>query len=90
MNVLMTMSHERRLLPGHSDTSTIGREWEYNPFIRVWRGIEPEGTERVKTRGRDATLIAWGPDYDGKGKGWVRYDGGEDAIVAGSSVERDG
>ena len=62
---------------------------EYNPFVRVWRGDEPEGTERVQSGGRDATLIVWSPDYDGKGKAWVRFDDGEDAIVGGSSVERD-
>ena len=38
MDVYMAMPHERRLLPGHTDESTIGREWEDNPFIRVWRG----------------------------------------------------
>jgi hydroxyacylglutathione hydrolase len=89
MDVLMTMPHDRRVLPGHSDITSIGREWMLNPFVRVWRGDEPEGTERVTAGGRDATLIAWGPDYDGKGKAWVRYEDGEDAIVAGSSVERE-
>ena len=38
--------------------------------------------------GREATLIVWSPDYDGKGKAWVRFDDGEDAIVGGSRVER--
>ena len=38
--------------------------------------------------GRDATLIVWSPDYDGKGKAWVRFDDGKDAIVGGSRVER--
>ena len=88
MDVYMKMPHDRRVLPGHSDVTTIGREWEYNPFVRVWRGAEPEGTERVTVHGRDATLIVWSPDYDGKGKAWVRFDGGEDAIVGGSAVER--
>jgi glyoxylase-like metal-dependent hydrolase (beta-lactamase superfamily II) len=88
MDVLMKMPHDRRALPGHSDITSIGRESEYNPFVRVWRGADPEGTERVKTGGREATLIVWSPDYDGKGKAWVRYDDGEEAIVAGSSVER--
>ena len=50
--------------------------------------LDPEGTERVQVGGRDATLIVWSPDYDGKGKAWVRFDGGEDAIVGGSRVER--
>jgi glyoxylase-like metal-dependent hydrolase (beta-lactamase superfamily II) len=88
MDVYMSMPHDRRVLPGHTDETTIGREWEQNPFVRVWRGVEPEGTERVRVVGRDATLIVWSPDYDGKGKAWVRYDDGTDAIVGGSRVER--
>jgi glyoxylase-like metal-dependent hydrolase (beta-lactamase superfamily II) len=88
MDIYMAMPHERRVLPGHTDETTIGREWEENPFVRVWRGVEPEGTERVRVAGRDATLIVWSPDYDGKGKAWVRYTDGTDAIVGGSRVER--
>jgi hydroxyacylglutathione hydrolase len=88
MDVYMAMPHERRLLPGHTDASTIGREWEHNPFIGVWRGIRPEGSERVRVRGADATLIVWSPDYDGKGKAWVRLEDGRDAIVGGSSITR--
>src|SRR5665213_2402254 len=88
MDVYMAMPHERRVLPGHTDETTIGREWEKNPFVRVWRGVEPEGTEHVRVSGRDATLIVWSPDYDGKGKAWVRYADSTDAIVGGSRLER--
>src|SRR5438270_4329757 len=88
MDVLMALPHETRAYPGHTDETTIGREWEHNPFVRVWRGVEPEGTERVQAGGRDATLIVWSPDYDGKGKAWVRFDDGTDAIVGGSRIER--
>jgi hydroxyacylglutathione hydrolase len=89
MDVYMSMPHERRVLPGHTEETTIGREWEQNPFVRVWREAEPEGTERVRVGGRDATLVVWSPDYDGKGKAWVRFDDdGADAIVGGSRVER--
>jgi hydroxyacylglutathione hydrolase len=88
LDVYMSMPHDRRVLPGHTDETTIGREWEQNPFVRVWRGVEPEGDERVQVAGRDATLIVWSPDYDGNGKAWVRFDDGEDAIVGGSRVER--
>jgi hypothetical protein len=84
----MSMPHDRRVLPGHTEETTIGREWEHNPFIRVWRGAAPEGEEKVRVKGRTATLIVWSPDYDGKGKAWVRFDDGEDAIVGGSRVER--
>jgi hydroxyacylglutathione hydrolase len=88
MGVYMSMPHSRRLLPGHTDESTVGREWEENPFVVVWRGAKPEGTERVTVRDRPATLIVWSPDYDGNGKAWVRFDDGEDAIVGGSAVLR--
>ena len=74
--------------PGHTTETTIGRERESNPFIRVWLGTDPEGSERVRVAGRDATLVVWSPDYDGKGKAWVRFDDGTDAIVGGSRVER--
>jgi hydroxyacylglutathione hydrolase len=88
MDVYMSMPHERRVLPGHTDETTIGREWEENPFVRVWRGVEPEGAEACGVAGRPATLIVWSPDYDGSGKAWVRFESGEDAIVGGSRVER--
>jgi hydroxyacylglutathione hydrolase len=88
MDVYMAMPHERRVLPGHTDETTIGREWEENPFVRVWRGVEPEGTEAVRVGGEEATLVVWSPDYDGKGKAWVRFADGRDAIVGGSRVER--
>jgi hydroxyacylglutathione hydrolase len=90
MDVYMAMPHERRVLPGHTDETTIGREWEENPFVRVWRGIDPEGTEPVRVGGAEATLIVWSPDYDGKGKAWVRFGDGRDAIVGGSRVARVG
>ena len=88
MDVLMQLPPESRVYPGHTDETTIGREWEANPFVRVWRGLEPEGTERVRVGGREATLVVWSPDYDGKGKAWVRFDDGRNAIVGGSRVER--
>lgn len=89
MDVYMQMPHDRRVLPGHTDETTIGREWEKNPFVRVWRGVQPEGMEPVRVGGEPATLIVWSPDYDGKGKAWVRFADGRDAIVGGSRIERD-
>ena len=35
----------RRAMPGHTDVTTIQAEWQNNPFVRVWRGEDPEGTE---------------------------------------------
>jgi glyoxylase-like metal-dependent hydrolase (beta-lactamase superfamily II) len=88
MDGFMKLPDELRVLPGHTEETTIGREREHNPFVRVWSGAEPEGTERVDVGGREATLIVWSPDYDGKGKAWVRFDDGTDAIVGGSRVTR--
>jgi len=88
MDVFMALPDETRVLPGHTDETTIGRERAENPFVQVWSGAAPEGTERVRVGGRDATLVVWSPDYDGKGKAWVRFDDGGDAIVGGSRVER--
>ena len=88
MNVLMKLPPDTRVYPGHTEETTIGREWDENPFVRVWRGEEPEGIEPVRVGGRSATLVVWSPDYDGKGKAWVRFDDGEDTIVGGSRVER--
>jgi len=88
MDVLLALPDATRVLPGHAEETTIGRERRDNPFTRVWGGIEPEGSERVRVGGRDATLIVWSPDYDGNGKAWVRFDDGSDSIVGGSRVER--
>ena len=88
MDVLLALPATLRVLPGHADETTIGREREVNPFVRGWSGEAPEGTERVQVDGRDATLLAWSPDYDGKGKAWVRFDDGGEALVGGSRIER--
>jgi glyoxylase-like metal-dependent hydrolase (beta-lactamase superfamily II) len=88
MDVFMALPDSTRVLPGHTDETTIGREREHNPFVRVWTGAAAEGSERVRVGGRAATLLVWSPDYDGKGKAWIRFDDGSDAIVGGSRVER--
>jgi hydroxyacylglutathione hydrolase len=88
MDVYMAMPPARRVLPGHTDETTIEREWNENPFVRVWRGVQPEGEEPCTVGGRAATLVVWSPDYDGGGKAWVRFEDGEDRIVGGSRVER--
>jgi hydroxyacylglutathione hydrolase len=90
MDILMKLPAETRVYPGHTDETTIGDEWEHNPFVRVWRGVDPEGTEPCTVAGEAATLVVWSPDYDGKGKAWVRFADGRDAIVGGSNVARGG
>ena len=87
MDVLMTLPHELRVLPGHTDETTIGREWEQNPFVRFWRGLEEEDGRACTVHGEDATLVVWSPDYDGKGKALVRLASGDEAIVGASRIE---
>jgi glyoxylase-like metal-dependent hydrolase (beta-lactamase superfamily II) len=88
MDVLMTLPHGLRVLPGHAEETTIGREWEENPFVRYWRGIDPGGDEAVHVHGEPALLVVWSPDYDGNGKALVRFADGREVIVGGSRVER--
>jgi hydroxyacylglutathione hydrolase len=88
MDVLLALPDSTRVLPGHTEETTIGRERLENPFVRVWSGLEPELGEPVRVAGRDATLVVWSPDYDGKGKAQVRFADGTEAIVGGSRVER--
>jgi glyoxylase-like metal-dependent hydrolase (beta-lactamase superfamily II) len=88
MEVLMKLPPETRVQPGHTDPSTIGDEWEGNRFVRLWRGLDDEGDEPCRVWGEQATLVLWGPDYDGGHKAWVRWPDGSDDIVPGSQVER--
>jgi glyoxylase-like metal-dependent hydrolase (beta-lactamase superfamily II) len=88
MDVLMTLPHETRVLPGHTEATTIGREWEENPFVLYWRGEAPSIDEPVQVGGDAATLVVWSPDYDGNGKALVRFGDGRESIVGGSRVER--
>jgi glyoxylase-like metal-dependent hydrolase (beta-lactamase superfamily II) len=90
MDVLMALPHEVRVLPGHTEETTIGREWEENPFVTYWRGAVSGIDEPVRVGGSAATLLVWSPDYDGKGKALVRLADGHEAIVGGSRVERGG
>lgn len=87
MDVLMTLPPETRVLPGHTDETTIGREWDENPFVRFWRGLDGEDGRRCRVFGDEATIVVWSPDYDGKGKALVRFGDGSEAIVGASRIE---
>jgi len=88
MGTLMELPPDTVIHPGHADPTTVAREWEDNAFIRVWRGIDPEGATACVALGKPATLILLGRDYDGGGKAWVRWPDGSDDIVPGSQVTR--
>lgn len=86
---LLELPSETTVHPGHREPTTIGEEWERNPFVRIWRGLDSTGEEQVTVWGRPATLKLWAPDYDGGNKAWVVFgDSGEEAIVGGSQVQR--
>jgi hydroxyacylglutathione hydrolase len=87
---VLDLAEETRVLPGHTDETTIGRERAENPFARYWLGVDPPLDEPVRVGGEEATLMVWSPDYDGKGKALVRLFGGREAIVGGSRVARTG
>jgi hydroxyacylglutathione hydrolase len=88
MERLMKLPPETRIHPGHREPTTVKDEWESNPFIRIWRGLDEESDETCKVGDREATLVLWAPDYDGTNKAWVRFADGQDAIVGGSQVTR--
>jgi glyoxylase-like metal-dependent hydrolase (beta-lactamase superfamily II) len=87
MERLMTLDQQLRVLPGHTVDTTIGREWERNPFVRYWRGLDPEVGTPCRVGGEEGVVVVESPDYDGKGKYLVRLAGGEERIVGASRVE---
>lgn len=87
MGTLMELPPDTIVYPGHTDATSVGREWEENAFIRVWRGLDAEGSDPCTALGEPATLILLGEDYDGGKKAWVRWPDGKDDIVPGSRVE---
>src|SRR5688572_4066080 len=88
MDTLMKLPPETVVRPGHTEPTTVAEEWETNRFVRVWRGVDPEGHEPCTALGEPATLVLLGDDYDGGHKAWVRWPDGRDDIVPGSKVQR--
>jgi hydroxyacylglutathione hydrolase len=89
MDKLLKLPPHTRIHPGHTDPTTVADELEHNAFVRIWRGLDPEGNEPCTALGQPATLILFGEDYDGGHKAWVRWPDGSDDIVPGSRVQRD-
>ncbi len=88
MGTLMELPPDTVIYPGHSGETTVAREWNENAFIRVWRGLDPEGSRPCTALGQPATLVLLGADYDGGTKAWVRWQDGSNDIVPGSRVVR--
>jgi len=87
MGTLMELPPDTVIHPGHAEDTTVRHEWNTNSFIRVWRGLDPEGSEPCTALDRPATLVLLGADYDGGTKAWVRWEDGSDDIVPGSRVQ---
>jgi glyoxylase-like metal-dependent hydrolase (beta-lactamase superfamily II) len=87
MDTLMGLPPDTRVLPGHTDETTVGREWDRNPFVRFWRGLDGEDGRACTVAGDAATIVVWSPDYDGKGKALVRLADGSETIVGASRIE---
>jgi glyoxylase-like metal-dependent hydrolase (beta-lactamase superfamily II) len=90
MGTLMELPPQTVIYPGHSGATSVAEEWAANSFIRVWRGLDAEGSEPCTALGEPATLVLLGEDYDGGTKAWIRWPDGSDDIVPGSRVERNG
>ncbi len=90
MDVLLRRDAAVRIQPGHSEPTTVGTEFAHNPFVRIWRGLDPEGSSPCTVFDRPATLIVAAEDYDGGTKAWVRWPDGSDDIVPGSRVRVSG
>jgi len=88
MEKLMKLPAETSVHPGHTAETTIGEEWENNPFIQLWRGLQKEPEKPCIALGRPAVLLLRAEDYDGGSKCQVRFDfdGGGLDIVPGSQV----
>jgi glyoxylase-like metal-dependent hydrolase (beta-lactamase superfamily II) len=87
MDKLLALAPQTRIHPGHTDPTTVAEELEHNKFVRIWRGLDPEGSRPCTALGDPATLILLGDDYDGGHKAWVRWPDGADDIVPGSQVQ---
>jgi hydroxyacylglutathione hydrolase len=88
MDVLLQLPPETTIRPGHTDPTSVAEELESNRFVRIWRGLDAEGSEPCTALGEPATLVLLGDDYDGGHKAWVRWPDGSDDIVPGSKVSR--
>ncbi|MEO0480817.1 MAG: MBL fold metallo-hydrolase [Planctomycetota bacterium] len=88
MDVLMQLPKETVIRPGHMEATSVAEEWERNPFVRYWRGLEATGSEACEAFGVGGELLIAAADYDGGEKCLVRFDDGHLDVVPGSRVKR--
>ena len=85
---LASLAPETRVHPGHRQATTIGEELANNVFLTALLGDDTPTGEPCRVAGDPATLLLWGPDYDGTHKAWVRMADGTEHITGGSQVQR--
>lgn len=89
MEVFMKLPPPTKIYPGHTDDSTVAQEWETNPFIRLWRGLDSPEKEACEAFGQKGILHLEARDYDGGTKGLVEFEeSGQSAIVPGSVIRK--
>lgn len=86
MERLMTLDSGVTVHPGHTEPTTIGREWDHNLFIRLWRGLDRSSESVCTAFGQPAVLMLRAPDYDGGTKCQIRTESGLIELVPGSAV----
>jgi glyoxylase-like metal-dependent hydrolase (beta-lactamase superfamily II) len=86
MERLMTLDPDVTVHPGHTEPTTIGREWDHNLFIRLWRGLDRSAESACTAFGQPAVLMLRAPDYDGGTKCQIRWESGLIELVPGSAV----
>ena len=87
MEVLMKLPHGMTIYPGHMDPSSLADEWEHNPFVRAWRGLDATESRPCLAYEQPAQLLLQARDYDGGSKCWVRFEAdGRLDVVPGSRV----
>ncbi|MCP4094247.1 MAG: MBL fold metallo-hydrolase [Planctomycetes bacterium] len=86
MQQLMTLPPQAIIYPGHMDSTTVVQEWEHNPFVRWWRGLEQSVDLPCTAAGLEGTLLLRALDYDGGTKCLVRFADGTEDLVPGSKV----
>ncbi len=47
MDTLLGLPAQTRIHPGHTEPTTVADELEHNRFVRIWRGLDPEGSRAV-------------------------------------------
>ena len=88
MDTILTLPGETVLRPGHTEPEHGRRGAREQPVRADLARSGRRGRRAVHGARRPATLVLWGPDYDGGHKAWVRWPDGRDDIVPGSKVER--